>query len=600
MYTQCPHCEAIFQLTTEQLKAANGEVRCGQCLTVFNGLSHLSDSIPSQSETAGLPHSAPAAHASEQPAHDLPSLETTQQDTADQDITNQSTADQGATDLGTTHVDTTNLSTTNLETTNQSHKDIFSEVVATASQHELPTEELDRFEAFLSHESQAGDETAESRQDFSGDDATHNHVNPDDLADTGNSTNAAVEDVLNDALNDVLNEDHFSPSDPSVSPDSIIPGDTLSGDTYSSNAFSGNPDTTKATDNTARQVDPVVPVPVPTTFAPEKGLPERSSANESTAPIDDTQLLVDDDFSEFHALSSDEPLPTRDNKPDFSANVIPPSHLKEMPSFAGGESMFDSNEAIIIEDTDLSPMGSPDFTDNLEPSTANVNEKGISSVDSRHDNQPADTDRITPAFTAETEQQSPSQEDVFDAANVPSLIMEDLQAAKAEHLRPPTMPWVIGSLVLMLALVLQVVYHSRDELARDADLRPWLIQMCQIANCSINQPYDIKQIEIIGREVRTHPTAPKALIASTTLINNASFVQPYPLLTVIFSDINGRLMARRQFTPREYLSNTVDLTAGMTPDLPVRIELELVDPGKAAVNYEFHADLDPRNTRPLT
>lgn len=184
MYTQCPHCEAIFQLTTEQLKAANGEVRCGQCLTVFNGLSHLSDSIPSQSETAGLPHSAPAAHASEQPAHDLPSLETTQQDTADQDITNQSTADQGATDLGTTHVDTTNLSTTNLETTNQSHKDIFSEVVATASQHELPTEELDRFEAFLSHESQAGDETAESRQDFSGDDATHNHVNPDDLADT--------------------------------------------------------------------------------------------------------------------------------------------------------------------------------------------------------------------------------------------------------------------------------------------------------------------------------------------------------------------------------------------------------------------------------
>ena len=68
---------------------------------------------------------------------------------------------------------------------------------------------------------------------------------------------------------------------------------------------------------------------------------------------------------------------------------------------------------------------------------------------------------------------------------------------------------------------------------------------------------------------------------------------------MIFSDINGKKIAQRRFTPREYLHNSIDLAAGMTPDTPVRIELELVDPGKAAVNYEFQPELDPRNTRSL-
>ena len=29
MYTQCPDCETIFQVTADQLTVANGDVRCG-------------------------------------------------------------------------------------------------------------------------------------------------------------------------------------------------------------------------------------------------------------------------------------------------------------------------------------------------------------------------------------------------------------------------------------------------------------------------------------------------------------------------------------------------------------------------------------------
>jgi predicted Zn finger-like uncharacterized protein len=42
MYTRCPHCEAVFQVTTSELTAYDGNVRCGECGRVFNGLDTLS------------------------------------------------------------------------------------------------------------------------------------------------------------------------------------------------------------------------------------------------------------------------------------------------------------------------------------------------------------------------------------------------------------------------------------------------------------------------------------------------------------------------------------------------------------------------------
>ncbi len=55
MYTQCSHCETVFQLTAETLRAAGGQVRCGRCGEVFNALARLaedSSAFTSASESA--------------------------------------------------------------------------------------------------------------------------------------------------------------------------------------------------------------------------------------------------------------------------------------------------------------------------------------------------------------------------------------------------------------------------------------------------------------------------------------------------------------------------------------------------------------------
>lgn len=183
--------------------------------------------------------------------------------------------------------------------------------------------------------------------------------------------------------------------------------------------------------------------------------------------------------------------------------------------------------------------------------------------------------------------------------DIPPQLLEDLHADNlAEKKAASNKFWLTGSIALMLVLILQAIYFSRHDLARNPAYRPLLAQACEMLGCTINVTYDIKQIEIIGRDVRTHPTANNALIAGTTLINNAKFQQPYPLLNLTFSSITGTKLAQRRFTPREYLKTGTDIGAGMTPDLPVQVELELVDPGKDAVNFEFHAESDPRAVTP--
>jgi predicted Zn finger-like uncharacterized protein len=41
LITECPGCHTRFRVLESQLQTARGRVRCGACLTVFNGVEHL-------------------------------------------------------------------------------------------------------------------------------------------------------------------------------------------------------------------------------------------------------------------------------------------------------------------------------------------------------------------------------------------------------------------------------------------------------------------------------------------------------------------------------------------------------------------------------
>ena len=147
--------------------------------------------------------------------------------------------------------------------------------------------------------------------------------------------------------------------------------------------------------------------------------------------------------------------------------------------------------------------------------------------------------------------------------------------------------WGLISLILALLLAGQYIYFERNTLAGHDKLRPWLVTFCHYARCELEPIRALEQIHILSREVRSHPTIKNTLLIELELINDAAFRQPWPTLQMTFSDINGNMVARRSFSPGDYLHNEQDIKDGMPSRSPVSIDLVLVDPGPKAVNFEF-------------
>jgi len=53
MHTQCPDCRTVFRVTPDQLRAADGRVRCGRCKEVFNANDNLVVHLPLESALPG-------------------------------------------------------------------------------------------------------------------------------------------------------------------------------------------------------------------------------------------------------------------------------------------------------------------------------------------------------------------------------------------------------------------------------------------------------------------------------------------------------------------------------------------------------------------
>jgi hypothetical protein len=145
----------------------------------------------------------------------------------------------------------------------------------------------------------------------------------------------------------------------------------------------------------------------------------------------------------------------------------------------------------------------------------------------------------------------------------------------------------LAVMLLVLLLGLQWGYFNRDTLAADASLRPVLERACSMLHCRLPLRVDLAQLEIIDRDVRKHPQVDAALLINASIVNRAGFKQPYPVFEISFSDLAGEPVAMRRFHPREYLADSIDTAAGMTPDRPVHIVLEVRDPGDEAVSFQF-------------
>ena len=156
-----------------------------------------------------------------------------------------------------------------------------------------------------------------------------------------------------------------------------------------------------------------------------------------------------------------------------------------------------------------------------------------------------------------------------------------------------TVIWSVVVLSLIGILVAQVTWFQFDRLSAIPELRPFYEKGCAIAGCELKPLINVDAIQSRKLVVRTDPDNRSQLVVNAVIINRADFEQPFPAIALTFSNLNGDVVAQSIFTPDEYLAGEGQNLSAMPKDTPVRIAIDIRDPGKDAVNYNL-------NFRPYT
>lgn len=152
--------------------------------------------------------------------------------------------------------------------------------------------------------------------------------------------------------------------------------------------------------------------------------------------------------------------------------------------------------------------------------------------------------------------------------------------------RPLPWGWLAAVVLLAVALMLQLALADRARLAADPGWRPRLEALCGLLGCDLPPWREPGAFRVTSREVRPHPSAPGALLVTTSFRNDARWPQPWPQVEVALHDIDGQAQGLRRFGPVDYLGGP-PATALIAPGQSATATLEILDPGKRAVAFTF-------------
>lgn len=154
--------------------------------------------------------------------------------------------------------------------------------------------------------------------------------------------------------------------------------------------------------------------------------------------------------------------------------------------------------------------------------------------------------------------------------------------------KPRTWPWAAGAIIAILLLVAQSAYFLRVDLAaRLPAVKPALITYCQLLGCSVPFPQKSALISIESSSLDADPTRENQITLNALLRNHASFNQAFPSLSLTLNDNQDKPLARRLFTPAEYLPADENEKSGFRGNHEINIKLPLYTGELRPVGYQL-------------
>jgi len=282
-----------------------------------------------------------------------------------------------------------------------------------------------------------------------------------------------------------------------------------------------------------------------------------------------------------------------------------PDEDKKEEGYSGSSKINDELSTSFLElDESLSePNDNPYITSIQEVDLIEDNNEDESWTDEILEDIHAETpDRIEPNISDAPTTKEPEQSDLapdnFGTEQIIPSATDDIKKADYANFNfyhqqdtSTGRHWFISILlslsiiILTITLLAQASWLHYEKLSQYPQAAALYKKACILLQCQLPSLSDIKKIKSYNLIVRSHPTTPRALIIDATIVNKASFDQDFPNIALYFSDINNHTIAQRLISPKEYLSNEILNWNNMPPEQPIHISLEIIDPGKEAVNY---------------
>lgn len=151
--------------------------------------------------------------------------------------------------------------------------------------------------------------------------------------------------------------------------------------------------------------------------------------------------------------------------------------------------------------------------------------------------------------------------------------------------------WILWSFLCFLALFVLAAQYIRFVAPMTTSLgaeREWAVNACQYLFCEVPPVTDVNKIITNQLVVRANQAYANILDVDAVIMNQLDIPQPFPIIELRFTDLNGQSVASRRFFPKDYLNAEILAKNLMPSNVPVYITLTIIDPGETAVGYTFN------------
>jgi predicted Zn finger-like uncharacterized protein len=241
----------------------------------------------------------------------------------------------------------------------------------------------------------------------------------------------------------------------------------------------------------------------------------------------------------------DEAWPSSSVEMDEAQRAPDTSPLREVSAASSAEPVVpDAHERLERREPSLAEVAEPHAVPQAA-SPAKAPDQGPSTLPSRFGD---DFQPEVPVLAPSQRSGKPGTRGRTPQPEAPGFVK---QAERRAIWRHPAVRGLLSLLALGLIALLagQAAHHWRHELAaQQPALAPWLAQWCELAQCRIEAPRQIDDLQVDSVQLVRTPSEGEDTYRLTAIIHNRSDIAlSWPQLDLNLTDANGQLLVRRVF-----------------------------------------------------